>query len=260
MSRRILLLLFGLSLLLLAGCGQRVVVTVESYPKDAAGVTTACAAVLSAVVDDEGRVDFAALLDDEQALDRAVAGIAVAPIPTAREDRLAYLLNAYHMLAIKTVLVQGLPRDLEAYFARQAFYGRTTFTVDGQWLTLNGLLENLIAPSDEPRLFGALNGMAAGFPRLRTEVFTGPRLEQQLEAAMREFANDPRHVRVENSGRRIVLSPLLGYYHRLLGLEDEAAVLAFIAGYREAALPEGYQVVYAPWNWTIVYQNELTDE
>jgi hypothetical protein len=260
MSPRILLPLLFLIPLLLVGCGQRVVVNVAGHPHDAAGVTPARAAVLASGVDAEGRVDFATLITDEQILDRAVAGIAVAAIPDDRVERLAYLLNVYHVLGMKTVLVQGLPGELDTYFTRLAFYGRTTFTVDGQWLTLNDLLEQQIAPSGDPRLFAVLNGMAACFPRLRPEAFTAPPLDQQLETAMREFVDDPRHVRIENASRRIVLSPLLGRYHQILGLADEAAVLDLIDRYRAKPLPSDYQVVYAPWDWTIVYQDELGED
>ena len=256
---RVLALPLLLLCLTVAGCGQRVAVSAPDAPTDAAGVTAACAQVLATVVDDRGRVDFAHLAADERGLDRALAGIAQVPLPREPADRLAYLLNAYHLLAMKAVLVQGLPRSLESWFDRLAVYGRTTFTVAGEWRTLREIEDELIVPTSEPRVYAVLNGMIASCPRLRREAFTGEELDRQLEAAMREFLADARHVGHDPAGPYVVLSPILRRYRDAMGAGDNDAVPLSLLRRYGIDVPQGHAVRYAGWDWRVIYQAELRE-
>lgn len=240
--------------MLLAGCGKRVAINAPGHPTDPAGVTAACDRLLARVVDGAGRIDFLSLSEDERELDLALAGIGAVPLPAEDPERLAYLLNAYHLLAMKAVLVQGLPEDLTYYTDRVVLYGATTFTVAGEWLTLRRVVDDLIRPERDLRIHAALNRMVKSCPRLRPEAFTGGELERQLEVAMREFATDRRHVRYDAASATLVLSPLIARSRSDFG--DDEAVVALFERYGLACGPVK-RIRYADWDWGVIYQGPI---
>lgn len=243
--------------LTLTACGQRVAVTVSDYPTDHQGVTVACTELLDELVDNDGLIDFEGLAADERALDRAVAGIGAAALPDGSEARLAYLLNAYHVLAMKAVLVHGLPRSLDSYFDRASFYGRTTFTVAGRWLTLGEVVDELIVPTREPRVYAALNAMVHSCPRLRRRAYRAADLDAALDAAMREFVNDPHHLRYDPAAGSLTLSPLFKRYRDALDADD-AAPLALLHRYGIEP-PAGCTIRYTAWDWRVIHRQQPVD-
>ena len=79
-----------------------------------------------------------------------------------------------------------------------------------------------------------------GCPRLPREAFTADRLDEQLDAAMREFVADPRHVRVDEAGGIVHLSRIFDWFENdFIELEersgnDNPMLLDYINRYREA--------------------------
>ncbi|NNE71867.1 MAG: DUF547 domain-containing protein, partial [Rhodothermales bacterium] len=62
----------------------------------------------------------------------------------------------------------------------------------------------------DPRIHVALNCAAISCPRLWPEAFEADKLDAQLDRALREFVNSPRHFRVEDG--RLVASSLLKWF------------------------------------------------
>ena len=98
----------------------------------------------------------------------------------------------------------------------------------------------------------ALNCMVRSCPRLPQNAFGADELEAQLEAAAREFLNDPRNVRVDAAAREVWLSAILDFY-----IEDFAAdgkretLIAYVNRYRDVPIDAGFVVKFIPYDWTL---------
>jgi hypothetical protein len=181
-------------------------------------------AVLQRFVDETGRVDYEALARDRAGLDAWLArlvrqGPKSTPVlfPT-RSDRLAYYLNAYNALVFQGVLLRGPERDSVwkgGLFSGSAFFVSTKFRLDGETSSLKALEDDLIRRDfADPRIHAALNCASIGCPRLPREAFVPEKLDAQLDAAMREFVEDGRHVAVDPARRTVTLSKIFDWFEK----------------------------------------------
>ncbi|MDE2998607.1 MAG: DUF547 domain-containing protein [Gemmatimonadota bacterium] len=129
-----------------------------------------------------------------------------------RDDRLAYWLNAYNALVIAGV-VNAYPATSVRDIHPQPGFFKVFHVVGGKSRSLDDIEHNIIRKEfGDPRIHAALNCGAASCPRLRPEVFLPDRLDEQLDAAVREFIRDPQHVRLDSSGGTLVLSKILDWF------------------------------------------------
>lgn len=168
------------------------------------GDTTDYARVLAQYVDDEGRVDYAALQRGSAALDAFLERAAAMDerrvhvrwpgdsenARRLRREQLAFLINVYNARVLQTVIrnypIEQRPRtlaDIPANSLRQVpgAFDATTFTLAGEAVTLDELERTIIRHRfAEPLAPLALNKAALGSAPLRREPYTGARLEEQL--------------------------------------------------------------------------------
>ena len=184
--------------------------------------------VLQGFVDEHGRVDYTGLQQDPGDLDRAYAAIAATSpdgdperFPTTA-DRLAYWVNAYNAVVLRTVL-QYYPiasvGDVKAplllrwidphagfFVFQEAVYGGHTTNL---YFVENHIVRRRFR---DPRIHFALNCASRGCPRLPRRVFSADLLDEQLNAAAVEFFAEARNLRIDDATRTVHLSSILGWY------------------------------------------------
>jgi len=235
--------------------------------------------VLQRFVNDAGRVDYAGLQRDPADLDRYYARVATySPdshpdlFPTAA-SRLAYWINAYNAVAIKTVLaaypINGVgdvraPFPFNLFMKRGGFFFFRRAAYGGKTTSLYYLEHYVIRKRfREPRVHFALNCASRGCPRLPTMAFTGERLDEQLEREARRFFSEQRNLRIDHAARTVYLSSILKWYKaEFLGwyakrFPDAAATLLnYVAHYapeRQADLERAaaYAIEFVPYDWRL---------
>ena len=191
-------------------------------------------------------------------LDEFVAYVARVSPATAPErfprpvDVLAYHLNAYNALAMKGVIDEGVTDGFTGFFKRQRFFRFRKVVVGGRSMSLSTYENEVIRPLGEPRVHFALNCMTRSCPRLPHEAFDADELETQLEAAAREFLNDPRNVRVDAAARKVWLSSILDFYARDFAPDGKReSLVAYVNRYRDAPIDPGFAVKFIPYDWTL---------
>lgn len=251
---RLRLALLGWCMLLLSGC-----VTVVPVPDIAAPAASqaqaAWARVLATHVDAHGHVDFRALAaapDDLEAYVAYVAATDPASLPDA-DTRLAHYLNSYNALSMHNVIASGLPATHAGLNKVRFFYLRR-FTIGGQRLSLYAYENEIIRPLGDPRVHFALNCSAVSCPTLPRLPFTATAIDAELTAETRRFLNDPRHVRVEDASRRVLVSEILDFYTEDFVPAHAASLHAYINRYRDTPLPEDYAIAFIPYDWTVAHQ------
>jgi hypothetical protein len=227
---------------------------------------------LQAHVDEAGRVDFAGLREDKDLA--AYVGLLAAYSPRShpalfptREEALAYHLNAYNALVLWGVTrhwplgsVQEVPSGgLWEMKPGQGFFYSLRFVLGGERVHLYGLENETIRGYKDARIHAAINCASVSCPRLRRDAFRPATLEAQLTAGAAEMVGDPRHLRVDPQGRRVVASSIFDWFRA--DFEAEApSLLAWWAthapsseqrGALEAAQRDGYAVEFAPYDWGV---------
>lgn len=201
-------------------------------PVDPAGdYEAALTALLEDVVSADGLVDYGRLAgaraDDFAAVLAAVEQFDAAALTTDAE-KLAFFLNAYNVRMLKNILDAPEVENIETDDRFGAFF-RTPFRVAGFDMTLNQIENGILRLQDsvdgqplpeglralrpsalDPRLHVGLNCAAVSCPRLRREAFTPERVDEQLDAALSDFADDDRFATVD--GSTITLTTLLDWF------------------------------------------------
>lgn len=216
--------------------------------------------VLERFVDDEGLVDYAGLSANRAVFDRYLRSIEAPEGPESEPERfhapyeaLAYYLNAYNAHVFAGVLERGPGIDsvwgpLGTGFG---FFTRFKIVVDGEKTNLKKFEEEtILAGFREPRVHAALNCASISCPRLRQEAYEGDRLDEQLDAAVREWVNDPDHVQVDIEERTVRLNEIFDWFRedflrhgRERGVEDPT-LLDFVNHFRETPVPEELEVEF----------------
>jgi hypothetical protein len=254
-------------LVLLAGLGGSV--ATEPAPAPAAWSYDDLDAVLSRRVSPDGRVDYDGLVADRQRLERFVQALArtspdSAPeLFPARNDRLAYWINAYNALMLLRVVEAWPIESVERILPAHGVFWIERHELGGKRLTLRQLENDVVRGFDEPRIHFAINCASTGCPALRDAAWRPETLEADLEAAARRFIRDPRHVRVAPDGAVVHLSRIFEWYAEdftrwldARGLAHPRGVLDYVAPHlpdedRKRLEPDGVRVEWIEYDWSI---------
>ena len=161
-----------------------------------------------------GWVDYAGLKTKEKKLQKYIDQLATAKIDEfGRSERLAFLINAYNAFTLKLILehypkIKSI-RDLP----QSETWKKKRWKLGGRTLSLNQIEHEEIRPKfKESRVHWALVCAAVGCPPLRTEAYSGARIESQLEDQAKKIHNSPRWLRLDSQHQRLELTKLYDWY------------------------------------------------
>lgn len=140
-----------------------------------------------------------------------------------RNEQIAYLLNAYNALVVRTVMdnypikrslaPSALIRPGNSVWQIPGFFNAIKHPVAGMHLTLDEIEhEWLRAKLREPRIHFALVCAARSCPSLRTEAYTASKLEAQLDDQARRFLTDTEKNRFDRARGTVTLSEILKWF------------------------------------------------
>ena len=198
-------------------------------------------------------VDYASIAEDPD-YGRALAELAEArPDAMRREERMAFWINAYNLLAIRLVAdrypVEGI---LEIGSDHENGLHMVAGTAAGREVSLTWIEDELRREFSDPRVHFALVAAAVSCPDVR--VYDAEGLDAELEDAARAFlANDHRGARVTSDG--VDVSRLvLGSHEEFEALGGAMAYLRSHAPPRVAARLEDlrlHDLGKLPYDWSL---------
>jgi hypothetical protein len=229
----------------------------------------------------DGEVYYRALKLERAKLDGYVTSLAsVAVDRLSREERMAFWLNAYNALVLRTVIdhypIQKRSADYPAKSIRQisGAFERLPHRVGGRNVTLDQIEQSILPPFEDPRVFLALGRGAQGSGRLRSEAFTAQRLETQLAEAAIECATRTRCLSIDREADTIAISSVFSWREKEFVAKYagaapaafasrspiERAVIALLQPKlltieREMLAKNTFRLIYIPFDWTL---NDLT--
>ena len=181
----------------------------------------------------DGFVYYRALKSDRRSLDSYVASLERTALDGwSREEQVAFWLNAYDALVLRTVInrypIAGTSREYPSKSIRQiaGAFERATHKIAGRSVTLDAIEGEILNGFGDPRLFLALGRGSVGGGRLRSEAFTGAQLETQLQRVAAEFPTRHELLRVDAGARQLSVTPIISWRQG-----------SFIAAYADRADP-----------------------
>ena len=272
------LALCGVLLLSAAGCGGG---PAAQILRQSSGSATATApqprldpapfnAVLKAVVDAQGLVDYDSLQRDPSQLNRYLKELAeLTPqrfTSWPEADQIALLINAYNAFTLRSIIdhdpIRASIKDIPGVwkFRRHALMG--------QQLTLDGIEHEILRREyNEPRIHAALVCAAMSCPPLRGEAFTGAELNRQLDDQSRRWLASSVGLQIDRAAGTVGISKIFEWFGDdwkradpkaapLPGHEQQSVILRFITRYRPAEdqqLLEGgnFRLTHLPYDWSL---------
>jgi len=182
------------------------------------------------------RVDYPGLLAEPRwkKLVARLAAVDPAEIET-REERLAFWINAYNILAIEVVLgaypVESI-RDIGSFFS--PVWKKEAGHIGGKPRSLHEIEHEILRPMGEPRIHAAIVCASISCPDLRREPFEAKRLDAQLDEQLRRWlANPQKGSRLDKTSETLTVSSIFRWFDEDFGARG--GVLEFIEPYLPAA-------------------------
>ena len=212
------------------------------------------------------QVDYAAMARERAMLKGyldALAAVSEADFRRwPRDERLAFLINAYNAWTVELVLTRWPElesiKDLGSLL--ESPWKRRFIPLLGETRSLDDIEHGMIRAKgayDEPRIHFAVNCASIGCPALRPEAYTSARLDAQLADATRRFLSD--RTRNQVRGGRIELSSVFKWYGE--DFDRAGGLRAFLAARGEAlGLTEAQRqtlragklkIVYLDYDWRL---------
>lgn len=228
-----------------------------------------------------GDVYYRALKAERGKLDGFVNLQATTPVDKrSREEQIAFWLNAYNALVLKTVMdhypLLGKSPDYPPKSVRQisGAFERLPHRVAGRTLTLDQIEQTVLAGFHDPRVHFALGRGAVGSGRLRSEAFAPARIEEQLAETAAECVTRAQCIRIDREAAKVHVSSIFSWREKefAAAYADKApapfasrspierAIIAYVLpnllpSEKEFLAKNNFQVVYLPFDWTL---NDLT--
>jgi hypothetical protein len=228
-----------------------------------------------------GDVYYRALKSDRGKLDGYINLIAaVSAEKMSREEQIAFWLNVYNALVLRTVIdhypIAGRAPEYPPKSIRQipGAFERLQHRVAGRSVTLDQIEKDILSGYHEPRVYFALGRGAAGSGRLRSEAFVPARLEEQLKEVQDECLSRAQCVQIDSAAEKLGASSIFSWRDAdfAAAYADKApadlanrspierAIVAFVYpkllnAEKEMIAKNTFQVTYKPFDWTL---NDLT--
>ncbi len=194
----------------------------------------------------------------------------VQPTTLSESERLAFWINVYNAYTIQLIVQKNEResiRNVNKSFGLLRLKGpwaEPIVKAAGRTLTLDQVEHDIIRKEfTEPRIHFALVCAAIGCPPLRSEAYTGEKLEAQLAAQGRIFIRQsPEKNRVDVASRTVFVSLIFTWYKEDFGGSDKrlGQYLArwYPAGPERALLESGdFKVVRTDYDWTLNSQEKM---
>jgi hypothetical protein len=176
---------------------------------------------------------------------KALEGFQTAKLGT-REEQLAFWINAYNLLAVKTVIDTGVDdsiKDAGSFFS--PVWKRVAGRINGREVTLDRLEHQILRPMGEPRVHLAIVCASLSCPDLRMEAYTAEKLDRQLDEQTRSFLANPTKGLTADNGR-LVISKIFDWFDE----DFNGGVLGFIQ--HHSAVPEDSRIDdYFDYDWSL---------
>jgi len=195
-----------------------------------------------------------------------LAALAAADVSTLPErERLAFWINVYNAYTIEIInqheeraSIRNIKKDEGGFPRVRSAWKEPVVKAGGKTYTLDEVENDVIRKQwKEPRVHFALVCAAMSCPPLRSEAYTGAKLDAQLDSQGRTFVPDAaRGSRVDVKKAEVFASRIFDWYKEDFGGSKES-IGRFIAQYypespeKQLLLGGRFELDYLDYDWTL---------
>ena len=199
----------------------------------------------------DAKVDYVAIRDQHRReLHAYLDAIAlIDPRTLSRNEKLALYINLYNAWMIELVVDRYRP-DFSSQESKGAIWDEKKVRLgDGQTISLNTLEHQLIRKEiNDPRIHAALVCAAISCPPLSRDAYTGDRIDEQLDHAMRSWINDPKRNVIDTQNRQLRLSKIFRWYATDFG--GTLNLPEYLSKYTDTDI-RGFDVTFLQYDWRL---------
>jgi uncharacterized protein DUF547 len=167
---------------------------------------------------------------------------------TTEDEKLAFYINAYNILAIKTIIDHWPVESIKdvGSFIYPVWYHQVG-KVDGNTISLNVIEHEILRQMGEPRIHFAIVCASISCPDLRTEAYTAPKLRAQLDDQVQRFLhNQAKGLRVVAGDAHV--SQIFDWFDD--DFKKQGGIETFLRHY--VSLPATVSIkIDIPYNWSV---------
>lgn len=161
------------------------------------------------------------------------------PSQWSRKEQLAYWLNLRNILIIRAIAAESPGRSLKNERWEGSSPGemwtRERLTVEGVSVSINDIEHHILLNHfDNPNIIYGLYQGAQGGPALNGKMFTGEKVEQELQSIGETYVNDRKNVRVRSD--RVRVSLIYHWYKDAAFNGEDAQVIEHIVSLAKPSL------------------------
>ncbi len=177
------------------------------------------------------RVDYRGLATSED-WKRLVGQVhAARPDSLARDEKLAFWINAYNILTIDLVTrnypIEGI-NQIGSFFS--PVWDLEVLTIEGRALSLGEIEHDILRKMNEPRIHAAIVCASISCPPLARTPYRARTIDADLSSAMRTWLGNPdKGVAIDRESRTVRLSKIFDWFEE--DFESNGGVLETIAAY-----------------------------
>ena len=189
-------------------------------------------------------------LKDNGLLETAYQQLAKFPVKQleSQEEKLAFYINAYNILALKMVL-DHFPldsiKDIGNFFS--PVWNKTAGKINGKNVSLDDVEHQIIRPMGEARIHMAIVCASVSCPDLRNEPYSAANLHEQLEDQTHKFLNNEQKG-LTLSKNNIRISKIFDWFEK--DFKKSGGVEVFIRRYKPD-LPVLSIATDIPYDWSL---------
>ena len=164
-------------------------------------------------VSEGGWVDYEGMKADSANLDAYIASLEKAPFDKlGRDEKLALLINSYNAFTLRLILDHHPVKSIKDIPDAKRWADKRWKVAGNTW-SLNRIEHEQVRPKfREPRVHFALVCAAVGCPPLRSEAYTGAKVEEQLADQTRYVHTHERWFRFDSKSSVAQLTKLYDWY------------------------------------------------
>lgn len=204
----------------------------------------------------DGMVNYKGFLRDSAELNRYLRLLETAHPSDknwSREEQMAYWINAYNAYTVQ-LIVRNYPTQSIKDIKRGVAFVNSVWDIkfikiQGFTYDLNNIEHNILRPVfKDARIHAAVNCASYSCPKLLNEAFTAKRLEEQLEASMRDFVNDPLRNQITADKAKVseIFKWFKGDFER-----DAGSVRKYLNKYSKVKIADNTEIGHLDYQWAL---------
>ncbi|MGJ8590960.1 MAG: DUF547 domain-containing protein [Aquaticitalea sp.] len=203
-------------------------------------------------VNSNGFVDYKGFKNDKPKLDAYLVKLSTYEPNDdwSVQELLAYYINLYNAATIQ-LIVDNYPtksiKDIKGPWTKGFV------KIGSKELSLGAIENGILRKMDEPRIHFAINCASISCPKLMNEAYTAGKINEQLEAATKEFINGDKN---DISSTNPKLSKIFDFYTGDFKVDGKKDLIGYINKYSKTKINSNAKYSFKEYDWNLNEQKQ----